>query len=202
MEHAIKNNNISVKGLTISQKQFDYANKRLSLLGLDSKAKVVLQDYRDEKGLYDAIVSIEMFEAVGEKYWPDYFKTLADSLKSGARATLQIITISDELFPEYRKSVDFIQKYIFPGGMLPCGEVLTENFEKVGLRKVNQKEFGKSYSKTLRIWYKNFNSVWEEISSQGFDDRFKRMWNFYLASCAAFFESGTGNVVQLTLQKD
>ena len=143
-----------------------------------------------------------MFEAVGEKYWPEYFSTLARSLKSGARATLQIITISDELFPEYRKSVDFIQKYIFPGGMLPCDRVLRERFEAAGLKKIDQKEFGKSYSKTLRIWHKNFNSVWNEISSQEFDERFRRMWNFYLASCAAFFESGTGNVVQLTLQKD
>ena len=202
MEHAIKNNDINITGLTISQKQYDYAKKRLNRICRNDKAKVVLQDYRDEKGLYDAIVSIEMFEAVGEKFWPEYFTTLASSLKSGARATLQIITISDELFPEYRKSVDFIQKYIFPGGMLPCNKALTENFENVGLRKIDQKEFGKSYSKTLRIWYENFNNVWEEISSQGFDDRFKRMWNFYLASCAAFFESGTGNVVQLTLQKD
>ena len=202
MEHAIKASNVNIKGLTISKKQYDYAKQRLNKSGLGDNGKVALQDYRDEKGLYDAIVSIEMFEAVGEKYWPDYFSTLARSLKSGARATLQIITISDELFPEYRKSVDFIQKYIFPGGMLPCERVLRERFEAAGLKKVDQKEFGKSYSKTLRIWHKNFNSVWNEISSQEFDERFRRMWNFYLASCAAFFESGTGNVVQLTLQKD
>ncbi len=202
MEHAIKNNDVSVTGLTISEKQFNYSRDRMSASGFEKDGKVLLQDYRDEKGLYDAIVSIEMFEAVGEKYWPDYFKTLARSLKSGARATLQIITISEEFFPEYRKSVDFIQKYIFPGGMLPSNKTLKEEFEAVGLRKVDQKQFGKSYSKTLRIWHKNFNAVWNDIASQGFDDRFKRMWNFYLASCAAFFESETGNVVQLTLQKD
>ncbi len=202
MEHAIRNNKVNVKGLTISEKQFDFATKRLSDPKLSKKGKVVLQDYRDEKGLYDAIVSIEMFEAVGEKYWPDYFRTLTRSLKSGARATLQIITISDDFFPEYRKSVDFIQKYIFPGGMLPSNSALEKQYSEFGLRKVDQKEFGKSYSRTLRIWHANFNSVWDEISSQGFDDRFKRMWNFYLASCAAFFESETGNVLQITLQKD
>ena len=202
MEHAIKNNDVFVKGLTISKKQLNYASNRMNIAGLYENGEVALQDYRDEKGLYDAIVSIEMFEAVGEKYWPDYFKTLSNSLKSGARATLQIITISEEFFPEYRKSVDFIQKYIFPGGMLPSDSALKGAFEAVGLKKVDQKEFGKSYSKTLRIWHNNFNAVWSDISSQGFDERFKRMWNFYLASCAAFFESETGNVVQLTLQKD
>ena len=142
-----------------------------------------------------------MFEAVGEKYWPVYFQSLQNLMKSGARSTLQIITIADELFPDYRKRVDFIQKYIFPGGMLPSMAALDEQIASVGLENVNTKYFGTSYSKTLRLWHSRFNSVWDEINSGKFDLRFKRMWNFYLASCAAVFNSKTGDVVQITLKK-
>ena len=201
-EYAAKERGLKVTGLTISKEQLDYAQKRIKSKGLDDKVNLKLQDYRDETGVYDGVASIEMFEAVGEKYWPVYFDKIKQCLKPGKQATLQIITIQDARWDVYRKSVDFIQKYIFPGGMLPCDSALKGEFEAVGLKKVDQKEFGKSYSKTLRIWHNNFNAVWSDISSQGFDERFKRMWNFYLASCAAFFESETGNVVQLTLQKD
>ncbi len=200
-EYAIKNRGVRVTGLTISKEQLNYTKKRFFESGIADKANIVLRDYRDEHGLYDAVASIEMFEAVGEKYWPSYFSVVRDRLKDQAKATLQIITIGDEFFPHYRKNVDFIQKYIFPGGMLPSQKVLRDQIEQAGLKKVNSKEFGQSYSKTLRIWHSQFNKTWSEITPLGFDDRFKRMWNFYFASCAAFFLSRTGDVTQLTLQK-
>ncbi|MEE2773423.1 MAG: cyclopropane-fatty-acyl-phospholipid synthase family protein [Pseudomonadota bacterium] len=201
MEYAIKQRGVKVTGLTISKEQFEYSQKRIFEGGFNDKASVVLRDYRDERGVYDGVASIEMFEAVGEKYWPAYFNTVRESLKVGAKATLQIITISDEFFPNYRKNVDFIQKYIFPGGMLPSPKALEEQILNAGLQKIGSREFGKSYSKTLRIWYEQFNSVWSEIAPLGFDERFKRMWNFYIASCAAFFLSETGDVTQITLKK-
>ena len=200
-EYAIKNYGVKLTGLTISKAQHEFSKKRLFQAGVSEQAEIVLRDYRDEKGSYDAIASIEMFEAVGERYWPFYFRTVRDRLKSGSRATLQIITIADELFPEYRKKVDFIQKYIFPGGMLPSKNALKDQIEKTGLIISKSYEFGESYSKTLRLWHGQFNAVWNEISQLGFDDRFKRMWNFYFASCAAVFRSGTGDVTQVTLTK-
>ncbi|MED5531017.1 MAG: class I SAM-dependent methyltransferase, partial [Pseudomonadota bacterium] len=169
--------------------------------GLSDRAKILLKDYRNETGKYDGVVSIEMVEAVGEKYWPLYFRSMQNVMKNGAHSALQIITIADELFPEYRKRVDFIQKYIFPGGMLPSMKALDMQISKVGLQKIDTKYFGASYSKTLRLWHDKFNSVWDEISSGKFDSRFKRMWNFYLASCAAVFQSKTGDVVQVTLKR-
>ena len=201
MEYAIKQYKVKVTGLTISRAQHDFTKKRLFDAGLSERAKVVLTDYRNQKGQYDGIASIEMFEAVWEKYWPVYFNSLKNLMKNGAKSTLQIITIADELFPQYRKRVDFIQKYIFPGGMLPSKKVLEKQFSQVGLKNVNSKSFGPSYSKTLRLWHSRFNSVWDEISSVKFDNRFKRMWNFYLASCAAVFHSKTGDVIQVTLKK-
>ncbi len=200
-EYAIKNHGVSVTGLTISKEQLNYAKKRIFESGIAEKANILLRDYRDERGLYDAVASIEMFEAVGEKYWPEYFSVVRDRLKDSGKATLQIITIDDKFFPHYRKNVDFIQKYIFPGGMLPSHDALNEQFRLAGLKKVRSREFGQSYSKTLRIWHRQFNSVWSDITPLGFDERFKRMWNFYFASCAAFFLSRTGDVTQLTLQK-
>ena len=201
MEYAIKHHNVKVTGLTISKAQHDFTKKRLFEAGLSERAKVVLKDYRNQKGQFDGIASIEMFEAVGEKYWPVYFNSLKNLMKNGAKSTLQIITISDDLFPEYRKRVDFIQKYIFPGGMLPSKKALEKQFSQVGLKNINLKSFGSSYSKTLRLWHSSFNSVWDDIASVKFDDRFKRMWNFYLASCAAVFYSKTGDVIQVTLKK-
>ena len=201
MEYAIKKYKVNVTGITISKAQHDFTKKRLFEAGLADRAKVVLNDYRNQRGQFDGIASIEMFEAVGEKYWPIYFSTLKNLMKTGAKSTLQIITVADELFPKYRKNVDFIQKYIFPGGMLPSKKVLEKQFLQVGLKNVNLKSFGSSYSKTLRLWHTSFNSVWDDISSVKFDDRFKRMWNFYLASCAAVFHSKTGDVIQVTLKK-
>ena len=142
-----------------------------------------------------------MFEAVGEKYWPVYFDKIKQCLKPGKQATLQIITIQDARWEVYRKSVDFIQKYIFPGGMLPSPSVLRQEIHRAGLSVQHSIEFGKSYSQTLRRWFEVFNNKWDNISAMGFDDRFRRMWNFYLTSCAATFESGNCDVTQITLQK-
>ncbi len=201
MEYAIKKRKVKVTGLTISKAQQDFAQKRLFEAGLSERAQILFKDYRSETGEYDGVASIEMFEAVGEKYWPLYFQSIQKFMKGGARATLQIITIADELFPEYRKRVDFIQKYIFPGGMLPSMKALDTQIAMTHLVKVDTKYFGPSYSRTLRLWHEKFNSVWGEISSVKFDSRFKRMWNFYLASCAAVFQSKTGDVVQVTLKR-
>ncbi|PQM62283.1 MAG: SAM-dependent methyltransferase [Rhodobacteraceae bacterium] len=200
-EHAIRNYGAKVTGLTISREQLEYSQRRSFEAGFGEKATFVMRDYRDEQGTYDAIASIEMFEAVGEKYWPQYFNTVRDRLGNHGKAALQIITIADEFFPRYRKNVDFIQKYIFPGGMLPSQIALQDQISKAGLTKTKIDHFGQSYSKTLRIWHNQFNSVWAEIAPLGFDDRFRRMWNFYFASCAAFFLSRTGDVAQVTLQK-
>jgi cyclopropane-fatty-acyl-phospholipid synthase len=168
--------------------------------GLSDRVEIKLQDYRDERGVYDGIASIEMFEAVGEKYWPVYFENLRDRLKPGANATLQIITVEDRRWEVYKRGVDFIQKFIFPGGMLPCPSVLRAEVAKAGLTVAQSVEFGKSYSQTLRRWHETFNARWDEIALLGFDDRFQRMWNFYLTSCAATFESGNCDVTQITVR--
>ena len=200
-EYAAKERGLKVTGLTISKEQLDYARKRIINNGLGDKVNLKLQDYRDETGVYDGVASIEMFEAVGEKYWPIYFNKVKQCLKPGKQATLQIITIHDSRWEVYRKGADFIQKYIFPGGMLPSPTVLRQEVAKAGLNVQHSIEFGKSYSQTLRRWFEVFNDQWDTISGMGFDDRFRRMWNFYLTSCAATFDSGNCDVTQITLQK-
>ncbi|HLQ18659.1 MAG TPA: class I SAM-dependent methyltransferase, partial [Tabrizicola sp.] len=181
--------------------QHDYAVERMRRAGLTDRVEIKLQDYRDEQGSYDGIASIEMFEAVGERYWPVYFDTLRERLKPGRHATLQIITVADPRWELYRKGVDFIQKYIFPGGMLPAPSVLRAEVEKAGLRVKGSIEFGESYSLTLRRWHEEFNARWEDIRRLGFDERFKRMWDFYLASCAGAFHGGNCDVTQITVTR-
>ncbi len=198
-EHAARRG-IRVTGLTISQEQHDFAVERIRKAGLSDLVDIKMQDYRDETGRYDGIASIEMFEAVGEKYWPVYFGTLRKCLRPGAQAVLQIITITEKRFETYRKGVDFIQKYIFPGGMLPSKTALRAEVEKAGLAFRDQITFGESYSMTLRRWHDVFNAQWARVATLGFDDRFRRMWNFYLTSCAAAFHSGNCDVVQVTLK--
>ena len=200
-EYAARERGLKVTCLTISKEQRKYAIERMERAGLSDKVEIKLQDYREEKGLYDGIASIEMFEAVGEKYWPTYFQTVRNCLKPGQNATLQIITVADYRWEIYRKSVDFIQKYIFPGGMLPSPKVLRAEVENAGLSVAKSMEFGESYSQTLRRWHDAFNTRWDEISLLGFDDRFRRMWNFYLTSCAASFHSGNTDVTQITVTK-
>ncbi|TDK50295.1 SAM-dependent methyltransferase [Antarcticimicrobium luteum] len=200
-EYAAREHGLRVTGLTISQEQFNYARERIEKAGLSDKVEFKLQDYRDERGLYDGIASIEMFEAVGEKYWPVYFDTLRDRLKPGRNATLQIITVADKRWEVYRRGIDFIQKHIFPGGMLPAPKVLHQQIDRAGLSVVRSVEFGQSYDLTLRRWHERFNQKWDEIAGMGFDDRFRRMWNFYLTACAAAFDSATVDVTQITVTR-
>jgi cyclopropane-fatty-acyl-phospholipid synthase len=200
-EYAAKERGLRVTALTISKEQFKYAKERIDNAGLSDVVEFKLQDYRDERGRYDGIASIEMFEAVGEKYWPSYFETVRERLKPGAMATLQIITVDHARWHVYKRGVDFIQKYIFPGGMLPSPKVLREQVERAGLVVDKSIEFGKSYDITLRRWHETFNDKWDQIAVMGFDERFKRMWNFYLTSCAATFDSGNCDVTQITVRK-
>jgi len=200
-EYAAKERGLKVTGLTISEEQFKYAQDRIAKAGLSDLVEFKLQDYRDETGFYDGIASIEMFEAVGEKYWPVYFETVHARLKPGKAATLQIITVDHARWDVYKRGVDFIQKYIFPGGMLPSPKVLREQVEKAGLVVDKSIEFGKSYDVTLRRWHETFNAKWDQITALGFDERFKRMWNFYLTSCAATFDSGNCDVTQITIRR-
>jgi len=199
-EYAAAERGARVTGLTLSREQFDFAQKRLFDKGLAERAEIVLRDYRDEQGSYDGVASIEMFEAVGEQYWPLYFNTVRERLKPGARASLQIITISDQWFDGYRKSVDFVQKHIFPGGALPSPSALRSVVAEAGLEWIDSVEFGWSYSHTLRRWRQSFNEAWDDVATLGFDERFRRMWNFYLVSCAACFLSGTTDVTQIALR--
>ncbi len=200
-EYAASVRGLRVTALTISQAQYDYALDRIAKAGLSDRVEIKLQDYRDERGLYDGIASIEMFEAVGERYWPVYFDTLRERLKPGGNATLQIITVPDSRWQMYKRGVDFIQKYIFPGGMLPAPSVLRAEVEKAGLRVKRSIEFGQSYSLTLRRWHEDFNAKWDQVAHMGFDDRFRRMWNFYLTSCAGAFQGGNCGVTQITVTK-
>jgi cyclopropane-fatty-acyl-phospholipid synthase len=200
-EYAARERGLRVTGLTLSREQLAFAQERMRRLGLEDRVTLKLQDYRDETGVYDGVASIEMFEAVGEKYWPVYFDTLKRCLKPGRNATLQIITIADHRWEIYRASVDFIQKYIFPGGMLPSPSILRREAQRAGLSVLGSIEFGESYSRTLRLWHETFNARWDEVVRHGFDDRFRRMWNFYLASCAAAFHGGNCDVTQITLSR-
>jgi cyclopropane-fatty-acyl-phospholipid synthase len=200
-EYAAAERGLKVTGLTISRAQLDYARERIARAGLSDRVELKLQDYRDERGVYDGIASIEMFEAVGEKYWPVYFNTVRERLRPGRNATLQIITLQEKRFEIYRKSVDFIQKYIFPGGMLPSTSVLRQEIAKAGLNLVGSFEFGESYSQTLRRWHEVFNARWDEVANLGFDARFQRMWNFYLTSCAGAFRGGNCDVTQITISR-
>ncbi len=200
-EYAARERGLKVTGLTISQEQHDFAVERIARAGLSDKVEIKLQDYRDERGSYDGIASIEMFEAVGEKYWPTYFGTLRDRLKPGGRATLQIITVEDKRWESYRKGVDFIQKYIFPGGMLPAPKILSQQIDRAGLTYVDARPFGPSYATTLKRWHETFHEHWSDIADMGFDERFKRMWDFYLCSCAAAFSTGICDVSQFTVSR-
>lgn len=198
-EYAAKERGLRVTGLTISEEQLKFARNRIERAGLAGQVDLRMQDYRDCEGRFDGIASIEMFEAVGQKYWPTYFDTIRDRLKPDGRATLQIITVADRRWEIYQRGIDFIQKHIFPGGMLPSPGVLRQQVENSGLNVVQSIEFGPSYDQTLRRWHNTFNDRWDQIQSLGFDDRFRKMWNFYLTSCAAAFKTGTCDVTQITI---
>lgn len=200
-EHAAKRRGSKVTCLTISPAQKEYAEARMQREGLSDRVEIRLEDYRDHQGTYDGVASIEMFEAVGEAYWPSYFGKVFSSLKDGAKAALQIITIDDELFPSYRKRVDFIQQHIFPGGMLISEKVLKEQFAEAGLRHGGVSYFGEDYARTCREWARAFNGRWSEIRELGFDEQFRRLWNFYLSYCEAGFSDGRINVGQFQVSK-
>ncbi len=196
-EFAAKNVGAKVTGLTLSPSQYEYARERIFQEGLSEKVEFRLQDYRDVGEKFDKIVSIEMFEAVGKQYWQTYFDKVRDALKPGGVAGLQIITIADRFFERYIRSTDFIQRYIFPGGVLPSPSALKSHMEKAGLTLQNVTEFGLDYARTLNEWHKRFLTAWDDIRPMGFDDRFKKLWRFYLAYCEAGFKAETTNVCQL-----
>ena len=200
-EHAARLG-IRVHGVTISPAQLAFAQDRLRHQQLDHLAHLELCDYRDLDGQYDAIVSIEMFEAVGERFWQTYFDTVAARLKSGGRALIQSITIDEAVFERYRDSADFIREFIFPGGMLPSHERFSRGAQRAGLATRDRFHFGRDYAETLRRWHRQFTERRAQVLAQGFDAAFLRTWEFYLAYCEAAFDSRNIDVVQYTLVKD
>ena len=200
-EIAAREGGVQVRGLTLSAEQLQFAQQRLADAGVAEQTDLLLMDYRDSDERYDAIASIEMFEAVGEAYWPTYFECVSRNLKPGGRACIQTIVIADELFERYRTGSDFIQQYIFPGGMLPSPAVFRAQAERQGLRVVEEFAFGRDYARTLAEWRDAFKQKLTDVRAQGFDDHFLRTWEFYLAYCEAGFRAGNINVMQFTLEK-
>ena len=198
-EYFAKNYNVTIDCITISKKQFEFTKNRISNAGLNNKVNVMFLDYRDLKEKYDRIASIEMIEAVGEKYLNKYFETIKRSLNENGSAAIQGITIRDDLFERYRSSEDFIQKYIFPGGFLPSLSFMKSLIKKnnLGLLKVNS--YSDDYAKTLAIWRENFLKAWNNIAPLGFDETFKRMWEFYLSYCEAGFKSKNIDLIQFSM---
>jgi cyclopropane-fatty-acyl-phospholipid synthase len=193
---------LHVDAITISNEQYRYVQEQLAFhASPTAKSAVMLKDYRDCHQQYDGIVSIEMFEAVGEEYWQSYFKTIYRCLKPGKRAVIQSIVIDEDLFPKYRTKTDFIQQYVFPGGMLPAVSVFEQHANDVGLRVKDKLFFGDDYANTLRTWALSFNEKLKEVKALGFKDEFIRLWNFYLFYCAAGFAGKNLEVVQFTLEK-
>ena len=190
-----------VTGVTLSKEQLDFAQQRMLRLGLADKVDLRLQDYRDIPETFDAVASIEMFEAVGEEHWPIYFKKLHACLKPGGKAALQIITIREQDFEGYRTAVDFIQKYIFPGGMLPPPVKLDQLASEAGLKSDDVHMFASSYAETLRRWHEDFDADWDRIAPLGFDQRFRRIWKYYLAYCEAGFDTGRIDVGQFVYRR-
>ncbi|MBL6601403.1 MAG: class I SAM-dependent methyltransferase [Candidatus Puniceispirillum sp.] len=188
-----------VTGITISQAQLAYAKASLAEAGLQNKVDLKLMDYRDLQGRFDKIVSIEMFEAVGQAYWPVYFDTISRMLKSGGRAVIQSITIDHDAFQSYRDQPDFIQRYIFPGGMLPSMPMLQTPVAQAGLELVAENGYASDYARTLQEWRARFLAAWPALAGDKFDNRFKRMWELYLAYCEGGFRAGMIDVKQILL---
>ena len=199
-EHAARNAQHRVRGITLSREQLDYARARIHQARLQDRCRFDLQDYRDEARQYDGIVSIEMFEAVGEAYWPAYFDTVKRSLKAGGRAVVQTILIDDALFDRYRTGSDFIQQYVFPGGMLPSARRFTEAAARAGLAVTAAEHFGPDYAETLKRWRIAFHAEADAVRKLGFDERFMRIWHFYLAYCEAGFHAGSIDVALFRLE--
>ena len=204
-ERAAANFGAHVTGVTLSSEQLDWARKRLADAGLSERGDLRFQDYRElnaqQQGGFDAIVSIEMFEAVGREYWPSFFDTVSRQLKPGGRACIQTITIRDELFERYVRSTDFIQQYIFPGGLLPSPTEFERAAQRAGLVVERRLDFGHDYAETLRRWRATFLHEEAAVRKLGFDQRFLRIWEFYLAYCEAAFSNGATSVMQVTLRR-
>jgi cyclopropane-fatty-acyl-phospholipid synthase len=198
-EYLAKNYNVSIDSITISKKQFEFTKNRIFKAGLNNKVNVMFLDYRDLKDKYDKIASIEMIEAVGESYLDKYFHTIKNSLKENGTAAIQGITIRDDLFERYRSSEDFIQKYIFPGGFLPSKLFMEDLIKKNSLNLLKFNSYPDDYAKTLATWKKNFLKTWKNITPLGFDETFKRMWEFYLSYCEAGFKSRNINLIQCSM---
>lgn len=194
-ERALHRGDYAVKGITLSEEQRRFSDSRLQ-----GRAKIVLEDYRDQRGTFDNIVSIEMFEAVGERYWPVYFEKMGALLKKGGKAVVQTITIHDEHFDRYRKGGDMIRSFIFPGGMLPSPKRFKQEAEKAGLHITDRFDFGQHYATTLERWLTNFDNNISAVKAQGFDEEFTRLWRFYLAACIAGFRTNRTDVMQVELQ--
>ena len=199
-EYVGKNYDIKLDCITISKKQFEFAKERIFKIKLNEKVNIQMMDYRDIKNKYNSIASIEMIEAVGKNYLKSYFQTIKENLSLKGVAAIQAITIDDKLFDRYKKKEDFIQKYIFPGGFLPSKKSLYKYAKDSGLSMEEYNSYGSHYSNTLNIWRGEFISKWEEISKQGFDLTFKRMWNFYLSYCEAGFKSKNIDLIQFSMQ--
>ena len=198
-EYFAKNYNVTIDCITISKKQFEFTKNRINNAGLNNKVNVMFLDYRDLKEKYDRIASIEMIEAVGEKYLNKYFETIKRSLNENGSAAIQGITIRDDLFERYRSSEDFIQKYIFPGGFLPSISFMKSLTKKNNLSLLKVNSYSDDYAKTLAIWRENFLKAWSNIAPLGFDETFKRMWEFYLSYCEAGFKSKNIDLIQFSM---
>ncbi len=199
-EYVGKNYDVKLDCITISKEQFEFSKKRIFENGLNEKVNIFLKDYRDVKDKYDSIASIEMIEAVGQNYLFNYFKSIKKNLSENGRAAIQAITIDDSLFDRYKTKEDFIQKYIFPGGFLPSKRKLYDLSSSNGLEIKKYESYGSHYSNTLKIWRDEFLKKWEEISKHGFDNKFKRMWQFYLSYCEAGFKSKNIDLIQFSMQ--
>ncbi|MFP4154809.1 MAG: class I SAM-dependent methyltransferase [Halothiobacillaceae bacterium] len=199
-EHAARRA-LDVTAITLSREQHHFALERIASSGLSDRARIRLVDYRDVDGQFDRIVSIEMFEAVGERYWPTYFRNVHDRLAPGGRAAIQVITIDESVFEEYRREPDFIQLYIFPGGMLPTPTEFSRQAEQAGLVVRDRTFFGPAYAHTLMHWRHQFERQADNLAALGYDERFQRMWRYYLAYCEAGFNAGRIDVMQVLLEK-
>ncbi len=199
--YAAKNYKCKIDAITISKEQYDYTANKIQKEGLGEKVAVQFKDYREINNKYSNIASIEMFEAVGKKYWNGYFDKIRNSLSEDGKAALQVITINEKRADNYQSRPDFIQQYIFPGGMLPTKRQLEISAKDVGLKCLELLSFGKSYAKTLNIWNAQFQESWNDVSSYGFDNKFKRMWEYYFSYCETGFLSGSTDVSHFLIKK-
>ncbi len=200
-EYAAREIGCHVTGITISREQLAHGQKRIFEAGLNERVTLEFRDYRDLEGSFDRAISIEMFEAVGEKYWPDYFGKLRNIVKPGGAAGLQVITIADRWYESYRRRADFIQRHVFPGGMLPSPAVLANQAERAGFAVGARQTFGLDYARTLAEWHVAFNRAWPQMAQRRFDERFRRLWTCYLAYCEAGFRSQSIDVEQVVLHR-